>query len=94
MKPYQDKGWMYQHYVKRRMNLTDIADVLKRNYNIEITPQALYNWAKRHDLLKYRGKGRSLGKRSQKVQPKSPRQKQVQQYQRAARDKKRKMRGR
>lgn len=42
------------------MNLTDVVKLLKQTYNIEITPQGLYNWCKKYDLLKFRGKGRNL----------------------------------
>ena len=56
--PYKDKTWLYEHYVKKRMNLTDIVKLLSQTYNIEISPQALYNWCKKYDLLKFRGKGR------------------------------------
>jgi len=42
--PYKDQTWLYEHYVKKRMNLTDICKILKQSYGITITPQALYNW--------------------------------------------------
>lgn len=58
--PYKDKGFLYEMYVKKRMNLTDICKHLKNTYNIEVTPQAVYNWVKKYDLLKFRGKGRNL----------------------------------
>jgi len=74
--PYKDKQWLYDHYVKRRMNLTDICKRLKESYNIEVTPQAVYNWVKKYDLLKYRGKGRNLGQTSMR-RPKSPMQQAV-----------------
>lgn len=73
LEPYKDKAFLYEHYVKKRMNLTDIAKLLQKNYNITVTPQAIYNWCKKYDLLKYRGKGRSLS--SAKIKrPKSPAQ--------------------
>ena len=84
MEPYKDKKWLYDMYVKRRMNLTDICKKLKDSYNIEVTPQAVYNWVARHDLLKYRGKGRSLGKTSMR-RPKSPMQEQVERKRREMR---------
>lgn len=59
--PYKDKAFLYEMYVQRRMNLTDICKHLKDSYNIEVTPQAIYNWVKKYDLLKFRGKGRNLG---------------------------------
>ena len=81
MEPYKDKGWLYEHYVKKRMKLTDICKVLKQTHNIEVTPQALYNWCKRYDLLKYKGKGRTLKGVSQR-RPKSPMQARVERMQR------------
>ena len=72
LEPYKDKSWLYEHYVKKRMNLTDVVKLLKQTYNIEITPQGLYNWCKKYDLLKFRGKGRNLAVTSKK--PKSPMQ--------------------
>lgn len=73
---YKDRAWLYEHYVQKRMNLTDICKILKQSYNIEITPQALYNWCKKYDLLKYRGKGRNLAATTLR-RPKSPLQQQV-----------------
>lgn len=58
--PYKDKAFLYEMYVQRRMNLTDICELLRKTYNIEVTPQAVYNWVKKYDLLKFRGKGRNL----------------------------------
>lgn len=63
MEPYKDKGWLYDHYVKKRRNLTDICDILKNQYGIQVTPQAVYNWCERYDLLRYRGKGRKMAKK-------------------------------
>ena len=79
--PYKDKQFLYEMYVTRRMNLTDICKHLKKSYNIEVTPQAVYNWVKKYDLLKYRGKGRNLNAGRAKP-PKSPMQKQVEQKRR------------
>ena len=58
--PYKDKAFLYEMYVKRRMNLTDICKHLEKSFNIKVTPQAVYNWVKKYDLLKFRGKGRNL----------------------------------
>lgn len=66
MKIYQDKDFLYEHYVRRRMNLTDICKMMEEKYNTKISTQALYNWIKKYDLLKYRGKGRKLGANTQK----------------------------
>lgn len=68
--PYKDREFLYDMYVRRRLNLTDIAKHLKKAYNIEVTPQAIYNWVKKYDLLKYRGKGRKLSQTSMR-RPKS-----------------------
>jgi len=76
MEPYKDKAWLYEHYVKKRMKLTDICKLLKQSHNIEVTPQALYNWAKKYDLLRFRGKGRQLSGVT-KRRPKSPMQEKV-----------------
>lgn len=73
---YKDKAWLYEHYVQKRMNLTDICKVLKQSYNIEVTPQAVYNWCKKYDLLRFRGKGRNLSSTTLR-RPKSPLQEQV-----------------
>ena len=73
---YKDKAWLYEHYVQKRMNLTDICKVLKQSYNIEVTPQAVYNWCKKYDLLRFRGKGRNLTSTALR-RPKSPLQEQV-----------------
>lgn len=81
IEPYKNKEFLYEMYVKKRMNLTDICKVLKTSYNIEITPQALYNWIKKYDLLKYRGKGRNLASTSMR-RPKSPMQQLVEQKRR------------
>ena len=81
MEPYKDKGWLYEHYVKKRMKLTDICKVLKQTHNIEVTPQALYNWCKKYDLLKFKGKGRVLKGISQR-RPKSPMQERVERMRR------------
>ena len=76
LEPYKDREFLYEMYVKRRMNLTDICKLLEKNYNISVTPQGLYNWVKKYDLLKYRGKGRNL-KNTSGRRPKSPMQEQV-----------------
>jgi transposase len=55
---YKDREWLYQHYVKKRMNLKDIVEILAKQYNVKITTQGLYNWLEKYDLLKYRGKGK------------------------------------
>jgi hypothetical protein len=78
LEPYKDKTFLYEHYVAKRMNLTDIVKLLDKNYNIKTSPQTIYNWCKKYDLLKYRGKGRNLSAGRTKA-PKSPAQKLVEQ---------------
>ena len=60
LEPYKDKAFLYEHYVAKRMNMTDIVKLLEKNYNVKVSPQSVYNWCKKYDLLKYRGKGRNL----------------------------------
>lgn len=88
--PYKDKTWLYEHYVKKRMNLTDICKVLQQSYGITVSPQAIYNWVKKYDLLKFRGKGRNLSATALR-KPKSPMQLEVERRrrQRAKENKKR-----
>ena len=94
---YKDKGFLYDMYVKRRMNLTDICKHLEQAYNIKVTPQALYNWVKKYDLLKFRGKGRRLANTSMR-RPKSPAQEEAnrrkREQQKRVKLKKREIRGR
>lgn len=81
MEPYKDKGWLYEHYVKKRRNLTDICQILEVQYNLKVTPQTVYNWCERYDLLKFRGKGRKL----KRQMPKGPQSDKIVEYQKAAR---------
>jgi hypothetical protein len=57
-------------YVKKRMNLKDIVEILAKQYNVKISTQGLYNWLEKYDLLKYRGKGKKRGANLQR--PKTP----------------------
>lgn len=84
LEPYKDKSFLYQHYVSKRMNLTDIVKLIQKDYGIEVSAQTIYNWVKKYDLLKYRGKGRNLSATSQK-RPKSPMQELVEKQKREAR---------
>lgn len=94
--PYKDKNFLYEMYVKRRMNLTDICKHLQKTYNIEVTPQAIYNWVKKYDLLKFRGKGRNLSATSMR-RPQSQAQKAAgerkREMQKRMRQKKKEIRG-
>ena len=95
--PYKDKAFLYEMYVKRRMNLTDICKHLEKTYNIKVTPQAIYNWVKKYDLLKFRGKGRNLAATSMR-RPESAAQKAAaerkREIQRRVREKRKAVRGR
>lgn len=94
LEPYKQKDWLYYHYVQKRLNTGPISEILKEKYNIEVTPQTVYNWLAKYDLLKFRGKGRNLsaGKKrggsrsSQNVHPARKRQEAMR---KAARAKKR-----
>lgn len=59
-KPYKDPGWLREYYVKRRMSLKDIKELLELKYNCRVSIQTLYNWCESYDLLQLRGKGRNL----------------------------------
>lgn len=60
MKIYEDKNWLYDHYVTRRLGLKEMTKILKERHNIEITVQGLYNYVVKYDLPKLVGKGRNL----------------------------------
>lgn len=60
MDPYKDKAILYELYVKKRMGIKDMAEYFKKNYNCKVTPQTIYNWLEKYDLLKFRGKGRKI----------------------------------
>lgn len=58
IKLYQDYDYLYQEYVIRKRNAKDIGEEL------DVTEMTVYNWLKKFDLLKLRGKGRKLGSRT------------------------------
>jgi hypothetical protein len=62
IKPYQDKDFLFQHYVKRRMTHEQIVVLLAEKYNVKTTPQTIHNWCDKYDLLRLRGKGRKLSR--------------------------------
>ena len=68
MKIYENEKWLFQHYVKRRMSLQAMSDLLLEKYNTKITPQGIYLHLQKHDLLKYRGKGKKKGANMQRPQ--------------------------
>jgi hypothetical protein len=93
-KIYQDRDWLYFHYVQKRMKLTDIQKLLLEKHGITVTPQALYNWAKRHDLLKYRGKGRNLKAHKTMTRASSPAQQKMAEFRKLQRARMKKRTGR
>ena len=50
LEQYKDKAFLYEHYVAKRMNMTDIVKLLEKNYNVKVSPQSVYNWCKKYDL--------------------------------------------
>lgn len=60
MKQYEDRQFLYEMYVKKRLNLKDIQKILAESYMEKVSIQTLYNWVAKYDLLKFRGKGRNL----------------------------------
>lgn len=60
MKIYQDRDWLYREYVIKKKNAKEIAEIAG------VTEMSIYNWLKKFDLLRYKGKGRNLGKRTVK----------------------------
>lgn len=84
LEPYKDKSFLYEHYVSKRMNLTDIVKLIEKNYGIQVSAQTIYNWVKKYDLLKYRGKGRNLNATGKK-RTKSPMQQLVEKQKRELR---------
>lgn len=57
MKIYENPDWLYEQYVVRGRTAKDIAEEVGR------TEMTIYNWLAKYDLLRYKGKGRKLGKR-------------------------------
>jgi hypothetical protein len=60
MDPYKDKAILYELYVKKRLGIKEMSDIFLKNYNCKVTPQSIYNWLEKYDLLKFRGKGRNI----------------------------------
>jgi len=85
VEPYKDKNWLHTHYVKKRMKTEDIAQLLADQYDIQTTHQTIYNWCKKYNLLRHRGKGRTLNKGAggvKRTRVKSPRQKRMEEMKR------------
>lgn len=61
MKLYENRDWLYEQYVLKNKTAKEIADEVGR------TEMTIYNWLLKFDLLRYKGKGRKLGKRVIKV---------------------------
>lgn len=57
-KPYQDRLLLHELYVKKRMTMTSIQKYFEDKYGCVVSSQTIYNYLKKYDLLKYRGKGR------------------------------------
>lgn len=58
MKIYQDYDYLRNEYVMKKRSAKDIAE------DNSVTEMTIWNYLKKFDLLKLRGKGRSLGKRT------------------------------
>ena len=58
---YKHRDFLYEYYVKRRMNLVDIQELLEKQYNVKVSHQTIYNWVCKWELEKFRGKGRKIG---------------------------------
>lgn len=61
MKLYENRDWLYEQYVLKNKTAKEIAEEVGR------TEMTIYNWLLKFDLLRYKGKGRKLGKRVIKV---------------------------
>lgn len=60
-KPWLDKGYMYDRYVKQKKTITQIADECKEMGH-PVTPMTIYNNLEKLDLLG--PKSRKLGSRT------------------------------
>ncbi len=69
--PYKNKDLMFELYVTRRMPMTKIRKHMEDTYGCNVTEQTIYNWLRpeRHDLLKYRGKGKRKLNRQKQLSP-------------------------
>jgi len=56
-KIYQDRDYLYNEYVLKKKTAAQIGK------DCGVTEMSIYNWLKKYDLLKFKGKGRSLGPR-------------------------------
>ena len=59
-KPWMDKGWLHDRYVKKKMTIDQIADECKAD-GISVTSMTIYNHLKKNNLIK---NSRTLGKRA------------------------------
>lgn len=59
-KPYQDKEFLYDLYVRQKMTVTEIAKYLT-DMGFPTTHMTIFNWLKKYNLLK---NSRNLGERS------------------------------
>lgn len=60
-KPWKDKAYMYEMYVKKRKTIYEIAEDCKTSFGIDVTPMTIFNNLKSLELIK---NSRNLGKRS------------------------------
>lgn len=58
VKPYANYDVLYDLYVKKRKSAKDIGE------EFGVTEMTVWNHLKKFDLLKFRGKGRTLGSRN------------------------------
>lgn len=56
-KIYDDPDWLYKEYVTKRRSAKDMGE------EQGVTEMTIWNHLKKHDILKFRGKGRNLGQR-------------------------------
>jgi hypothetical protein len=56
-KAYNDPQWLREEYVTKRKTAKEISELCG------VTEMTIYNALKKFDLLKFRGKGRNLGRR-------------------------------
>lgn len=59
-KPYAEKSYLYDRYVKKKMTIEEIADEMTRS-GVSVTSMTIYNHLKKHNLIR---NSRNLGKRT------------------------------
>jgi len=76
-KIYKNKEFLYFWYVQKRATLVQIQKVLKEQHYIDVHSQTIYNYIKKYELDKLRGKGRRLNINKPKAIGMSPAQAKV-----------------